>query len=132
MADQHDGNLDGQPGLIRNQNVSAEKLSFARSLRHEMSPVERRLWLKLRSRQICGAKFRRQQIVGPYIADFYCSQAMLTVEVDGDTHNAQYDAARDRYFAQQGIQVLRFTNAEVLRNIDGVIYMIAEALSTRS
>jgi len=121
-----------KPGLIRNQSVSPDKVAFARSLRREMSPVERKLWLRLRGKQLEGAKFRRQQIVGPYIADFFCSEAMLAVEVDGDTHeDSQYDAARDRFFRSKGVRVLRFTNSDVVHNIDGVLHVIAEALSRK-
>ena len=116
--------------IITEQVVTKEKLNFARRLRKEMSPVERRLWSHLRNDQT-GFHFRRQQVVGQYVADFYCHRAGLAVEVDGDTHqNADCDAERDRSFADKGIRVLRFTNLDVVRNIDGVLEVILEALKT--
>src|ERR1035437_3891080 len=128
MTDDQTDNQSKPPGLITGQNVTPEKLSFARSLRRDMSPVERVLWLRLRGKQVCGAKFRRQQIVEKYIADFYCSEAALAVEVDGDTHVIEHDMARDRFFQSKGIRVLRFSNAQVLHEMDAVLQVIVEAL----
>jgi very-short-patch-repair endonuclease len=121
---------DHKPGVIKNQNVTLEKVAFARSLRRDMSPVERRLWHRLRARQICGAKFRRQQIIGSYIADFYCAEATLAIEVDGDTHDPEQDKLRDQFFRSKGVCVLRFTNAQVIHELEAVLQVIAEALSS--
>jgi very-short-patch-repair endonuclease len=111
--------------IVRGQKVTTEKIAFARNQRKEMSPVERVLWNRIRDRQLGGAKFRRQQIVSAYIADFYCHQSGLAIEVDGDTHDDPgYDAARDRAFAAMGIRVLRFTNAEVLHETEAVLEVI--------
>ena len=95
-----------------------------------MSPVERVLWNRLRRDQLGGFHFRRQQVISCYIADFYCHKAGLVVEVDGDTHeNLSYDAARDRAFSNIGIRVLRFTNAQVVHEIDAVIQVILDCLT---
>lgn len=77
----------------------------ARSMRRECTEPERRLWLRLRKRQVADMKFRRQSPVGPYIADFLCLAACLVVEVDGDTHaDPRTDAARDRWMQSQRCQ----------------------------
>ncbi|MDQ6638000.1 MAG: endonuclease domain-containing protein [Candidatus Dormibacteraeota bacterium] len=82
----------------------------------------RRLWYRLRSRQLLGCKFRRQVPVGPYFADFACLEARLVLEVDGDHHGDQlvYDARRDHWLGEMGFRVLRFRVAEIDENIEGV------------
>ncbi len=90
------------------------------------------LWSKLKGRQVDGVKFRRQYSVGPYIIDFFAPKAKLAIEVDGDTHSAEGAGERDRqrqaYIEGFGIRVLRFTNREVLRNLDGVLVTIQQAI----
>jgi len=102
----------------------------ARGLRHEMSQTERRLWYRLRDRQVSGAKFRRQVPIGPYFVDFACLSARLVVEVDGDHHDAlrQADAVRDRWLGEQGYQVLRFWANEIDEFLEEVVEAIADAL----
>ncbi len=104
----------------------------ARGLRVTQTGVERRLWQRLRSRQINGVKFRRQHPVGPYIADFFCLDARLVIELDGSRHGdeleQQADERRTEFLESQGYRVLRFWNEEVLDNLDGVLERIAEFL----
>ena len=104
----------------------------ARQLRRSATDAERRLWLRLRSARLHGAKFRRQHPLGPYIADFFCLAARLVVELDGGGHDAEAqrraDAARTAYLESCGYRVLRFWNNEVIDNIDGVVEKIAEYL----
>ena len=103
----------------------------ARQLRRELTPAERRLWQHLRGAQLHGFEFRRQYPTGPFIVDFYCPQAKLVVEVDGDSHADQvaYDARRSDWLQQEKHwRVLRFTNAEVYETIEGVLDGIAGAL----
>ena len=88
-------------------------------MRNNPTEPEKRLW-RLLSRNQTGAKFRRQAVIPPFIADFLCSSLRLIVEVDGDTHDAMIDARRDAYLAAHGYRVLRFTNADVMTNIEGV------------
>ena len=97
----------------------------ARELRRAASPAERLLWRYL-SRAQTGAKFSRQMPVGPFFADFLCREMRLVVELDGFSHEARLkqDAARDRWFAANGYRVLRFSNAAVLGNVDGVVAAI--------
>ena len=107
----------------------AAPIARARSLRANITNAERKLWYALRDRRFAGYKFRRQVPVGPYIADFLCYQAGLVIEVDGGQHAASArDARRDRWFAQNGLRVLRFWNNEVLQNLEGVWTVIFEAL----
>ena len=97
----------------------------ARELRHAATPAERLLWQHL-SRSQQGAKFSRQMPVGPYYADFLCRALRLVVECDGISHDRspEPDARRDAYMRAEGYAVLRFTNADVLGNTEGVITMI--------
>ncbi|MBI4519049.1 MAG: endonuclease domain-containing protein [Deltaproteobacteria bacterium] len=105
--------------------------STARLLRKNPTEAERTLWRYLRLRQLHGHKFRRQQPLGPYVADFACLERRLIVEVDGAQHAEQAgrDAQRTAWLESQGFRVLRFWNNEVLRNHDGVIAAICAALS---
>ncbi len=91
-----------------------------RQLRLNATYAEKRLWFILRKQQLGGFKFRRQHPLGPYILDFFCPQKRLAIEVDGDSHflldGPRKDALRTTYLRQAGIQVIRFTNADVLRH----------------
>jgi very-short-patch-repair endonuclease len=108
------------------------KVVRARELRENATRAEKKLWSRLRSRQIAGAKFRRQHPIGSYIVDFFCDEALLAIELDGgghaDAEQKEYDAARTEYLAGQGIRVLRFWNNEVLENTDGVLELILRTL----
>ncbi|MBB4154906.1 very-short-patch-repair endonuclease [Sphingomonas jinjuensis] len=105
----------------------------ARRLRRESTPAEAHFWSIVRNRGIAGCKFRRQQRFGPYVADFACHHAKLIVEIDGDTHSLPdgeaHDARRTAYIIQEGYRVMRFTNAEVIGNLDGVASALAAALA---
>jgi very-short-patch-repair endonuclease len=103
----------------------------ARGLRQRQTPAEQRLWLHLRGGQLDGRRFRRQQPIGPYIADFYCAAAKLVVEVDGPIHERQveYDRERDAYLAAHDLRVLRFTNQAVLYDLDTVLRAILHAIA---
>jgi very-short-patch-repair endonuclease len=95
-------------------------------LRTFMTDAEQKLWRALRSRG-CGAKFRRQAPLGPYVVDFVCFESNLIVELDGGQHAENpRDAKRDRYFTDQGYRVLRFWNNDVLKNMEGVLIRITE------
>jgi adenine-specific DNA-methyltransferase len=111
--------------------ASQEMQARARELRKEMTPAEKKLWQHLRNRQLDGAYFRKQHAVGTYIVDFLCAQSKLVVEVDGDSHagRVEYDAERTQWLNEEKhYRVIRFTNREVLRNIEGVLEVIRAAL----
>ncbi|WP_420642830.1 endonuclease domain-containing protein [Candidatus Leptofilum sp.] len=101
-------------------------LHHAREMRQQPTEPERRLWQHLRRKQLGGFRFRRQQPLGAYIVDFYCHEARLIVEVDGDSHAFQekYDAERTAWLEEQGNHVIRFWNVEVMQNLDGVLQVI--------
>jgi adenine-specific DNA-methyltransferase len=110
------------------------KRDFARVQRARPTDAEYKLWWLLRSKRLAGLRFRRQQPIGPYIADFYCAAAKLIVELDGSQHgldaNVGYDERRTRWLEARGYRVLRFFNDGVLRDpksvVEGVWHAIKE------
>ena len=94
----------------------------ARELRRQATPAERVLWRYV-SRGQLGVRFCRQMPVGPFFADFLCRELKLIVELDGHSHDVQpeRDRARDRYLAAAGVRVVRFANADVMRDVGGVV-----------
>jgi very-short-patch-repair endonuclease len=103
----------------------------ARELRGEMTPAERKVWQRIRNGQLEGMHFRRQYAVGRFIVDFLCAKSRLVIEIDGDTHAGQveYDEERTRWLEEQKHYcVIRFANDEVMRNVEGVVEAIREAL----
>ena len=103
---------------------------YSRQLRGNMTDAERRLWAKIRMKQLKGYQFYRQKPVGDYIVDFFCPRAKLVIEVDGSQHFAgemtEDDRIRDEYMSSFGLRVLRFTNTDILTHIDGVVESILE------
>jgi very-short-patch-repair endonuclease len=108
---------------------------IARVLRRNPTNAERRLWEGLRRKQIAGFRFRRQVVLGGFVADFASFDARLVVEVDGATHSTDqetsYDTARSTALAALGFAVLRFANEDVYRNLDGVLETIRMRLIVR-
>ena len=107
-----------------------EPLEFQRRVRHEPTEPEKKLWSALRNRQIADAKIRKQTWLCGYLVDFYCAAAKLAIEVDGDTHAHQqdYDERRTARLESEGFRVIRFSNDDVMRNLDGVVACVREAL----
>jgi very-short-patch-repair endonuclease len=101
----------------------------ARELRNAATPAERLLWRYL-SRSQMGAKFSRQMPVGSFFADFLCRERKLIVELDGHSHDVapERDVYRDKRLNEAGYRVMRFTNADVLGNVEGVVTAIRIAL----
>ncbi|WP_125955169.1 endonuclease domain-containing protein [Novosphingobium sp. MD-1] len=101
----------------------------ARELRREMTEPERRLWQIVRAGRL-GFKFQRQVVLAPYIADFAARSERLVIEIDGETHGSDiaYDARRTADLEARGYRVLRFTNADVMTNPEGVARTILMAL----
>lgn len=110
--------------IILGQKVSEAKVTLAKQFRSEMTPAEAILWKRLRGSQLAGMHFRRQQIIAGFIADFCCHEVALVVELDGDTHESIADAERDAVFTGKGIRTLRFSNAEVYRDLPDVLKRI--------
>ncbi len=108
-----------------------ENLSdHAQSMRRNPTEPEKRLWRALSGAKLGGHKFRRQSVIGGAIADFLCPQKALIVEIDGDTHDAASDAVRDEALHQLGYRVVRFTNLEVMTNLEGVLERLLFVLDT--
>src|SRR5262245_8405518 len=95
----------------------------ARRLRRERTDAEQKLWARLRDRQLCSAKFRRQHPIGPFIADFCCVERGLVVELDGGQHAEQIEADQRRtgFIERQGYRVLRFWDNAVLNDTNAVL-----------
>jgi very-short-patch-repair endonuclease len=93
-----------------------------------MTEAERTLWIALKNRQLNGLRFRSQHPLGRFIADFYCAQVRLVVEVDGPVHNeqAEYDEARTQHFDTYSYQVVHFTNQEIFDNLPLVLAKISQ------
>ena len=102
----------------------------ARELRRRATPAERLLWRYL-SRAQLGARFSRQMPVGPFFADFLCRELKLVVELDGISHDREpeRDASRDRWMAAAGYRVLRFSNADVLGDVEAVAVAVGEEVA---
>jgi very-short-patch-repair endonuclease len=117
------------PSLTLREQRNPELMRRALELRERMTPEERVIWQELRGNRL-GAHFRRQQVLAPYIVDFYCHAARLVVEIDGSPHRAQqgYDRMRDEYFMRCGIWVLRLSNVSVRNDLASVIVAIRAAL----
>lgn len=107
-------------------------INQSRELRVDSTEVEKRLWWRIRNRQL-GVKFRRQHPLNGYILDFACEELKLGIELDGGQHNDDtdkaWDVARTAVLATSGWQILRFWNNDVIENIEGVLVEIQQALT---
>jgi very-short-patch-repair endonuclease len=103
----------------------------AKEMRTHANEPETRSWLALRAKRFSGVKFRRQKVVGPYIVDFACRDPMVVIELDGDSHaeRIEADATRTAYLRGQGYEVIRFTNTDIMTNLEGVLNTLAARLA---
>jgi very-short-patch-repair endonuclease len=112
--------------------AKGEIFNFARILRKEQTSAEDLLWNRLRSQNLDGYKFRRQHPIKNWIADFYCHEAKLVIEVDGRIHLAkqqkQSDESRSYELEGLGLKVIRFTNEKVMGNINNILKEIKRHL----
>jgi very-short-patch-repair endonuclease len=115
--------------------VSEKLRSQAKRLRQTMTPAETLLWRYLKAHRIDGLGFRRQFPIRNYIADFACLSIKLIVELDGESHDFEEqqkaDQRRDAFFVSEGFHVLRFTNKQVLSNLEGVVEVIRQTTAFR-
>jgi very-short-patch-repair endonuclease len=114
-------------------NATPEVMEIAKNLRNNMTYTEQLLWEKLKGKQICGLRFRRQHPIDLFIVDFYCHQVRLVIEVDGEIHDqqAEYDDGRSSEMEIFGIKVMRFKNQEVENDIERVIFEIQTLVKER-
>ena len=112
--------------------MKRNNIDKCRSLRRNQTNAERKLWLLLRDRQLNGVKFRRQYSIGQYILDFYSPEYKIGIEADGGQHyddkGIQADDIRTRELSEHGIEILRFSNTDILNNINGVYEVISNVL----
>ena len=101
-------------------------LERTREMRHDPVPAEQKLWSCLRNRRLKGLKFKRQHPVGPFIADFFCAEHQLVIELDGESHagRERYDEGRTRWLNGQGYRVVRFLNDDVHKHLVAVLRTI--------
>src|SRR5258708_38691370 len=116
--------------------VSETQRIRAKHLRREMTRAVTLLWRHLKANRLAGLGFRRQSPMGNYIADFVAHSCKLVVEVDGESHDFEsrirHDAKRDAWFASRGYRVLRFTNDDVMKNLEGVVLAIGQVAEQAS
>ena len=119
--------------LKRIRNTIPEVCEAAQVNRKSLTPAESLLWNHLRSRQLGGLKFRRQHPVGRFILDFYCAEANLAVELDGEYHNQrhQQDQARTQELQSHSVKVLRYPNQQVLESLETVLSSIRSECECR-
>jgi len=117
--------------MTRIYNKSSE-LDKRRSLRKSQTEVEALLWEKLRARQLDGHKFKRQFGIGSYVVDFFCAEKKLAIELDGAPHftkeGAAYDKEREAVIGSLDISFIRFTDTEVIKDLNGVVEKIRRKL----
>ncbi|MEA3264322.1 MAG: DUF559 domain-containing protein [Pseudomonadota bacterium] len=109
----------------------ARLTAFARENRKSMSEPATRLWLQLRASRFMGIKFRREKVIGPYIADFAANDPRLVIEIDGDTHDPddENDRIRTGILNQHGYRVVRYSNVDVMQNLEGVLMDLAAVIA---
>ncbi|MBN2039235.1 MAG: endonuclease domain-containing protein [Spirochaetes bacterium] len=104
------------------------ELKKRRTLRANLTVEEKIFWEQLRNKKLNGCRFRRQCSIGPYVVDFYCSSIKLAIEIDGGVHDCgsakEYDKNRDEFIRSLGINLIRFSNEDIRRNLDVVIKML--------
>jgi len=132
MSNNKASNLTDKYLAKLHQGTKAATQEYARELRNRTTEAEQKLWSLLRNRQLKGKKFRRQHAIANYVADFYCNESRLVIELDGNFHTAaetkEYDKFRTNLLNELGITVLRFWNEEVIKNPGKVIKKISEYL----
>lgn len=118
------------------ERPSPEHCHLVRSLRSQFTDCERVLWRRRRNRGLAGFKFRRQHPWPPYVLDFYCAELRLVIELDGGQHHDAAGLARDQlrtaHLERQGLEVLRFSNLDVLQNLDGVLTELLRWIEARA
>lgn len=108
-----------------NKKMNPQLLQFAKAMRHAATDAENLLWQQLRAKLFMELKFRRQQVIEPYVVDFYCHEIGLVIELDGGQHNTEdgraYDVERTQFLEALGLTVVRYWNSDVLGRVDVVL-----------
>jgi very-short-patch-repair endonuclease len=112
--------------ILNSKNIIRGKtalVGYSKKMSREMTFAEKLIWFNVLSKkQLAGYKFVKQKIVFSYILDFYCSELLCAIEVDGSSHDQkiEYDRKRDLFLKTQGITTIRISNVDVLNNLEGV------------
>jgi len=118
------------------RGMKRTNINRCRILRKKQTEAEKKLWSIVRNRQLGGIKFRRQFSIGRYILDFYCPKYLLGIAADGGQHNddkgRESDGIRTKELKKFGVEIIRFSDREVLTNIEGVYEVIRKVLEKRS
>ncbi|RCX18262.1 very-short-patch-repair endonuclease [Anaerobacterium chartisolvens] len=118
------------------RTTQAHVKQLAKEMRRHPTSGEQELWDKIRNKQLGGYRFLRQYAISRYIADFYCSKAKTAVEVDGSIHEQderkEYDSIREEVIKAHGIRIIRFTNEEIIEDINNVLKRLLEFLESES
>ena len=112
------------------KRTTPKVFAHAKELRRELTPLERKLWARLRAHRMKDVHFRAQHAIGNYVVDFCAARKKLIIELDGSQHleQTEYDAERTRFLDSKGYKVIRFWNNDVTNNMDAVLNVIWETL----
>ena len=112
------------------KRTTPKVIAHAKELRRELTPLERKLWSRLRAHRMKDVHFRAQHAIGNYVVDFCAARKKLIIELDGSQHleQTEYDAERTRFLESKGYKVIRFWNSDVSNNMDAVLNVIWETL----
>ncbi len=117
---------------IDKRRNTANAIQTARRLRRDMTWPEKQFWSRVKASQFLNLKFRKQHPIGPFVVDFYCASVGSVVEIDGASHmDTEADAYRQGYLGSLGLMVVRYSNDEVLRELDWVMEDIQRRLSEK-
>ena len=112
------------------KRTTPKVIAHAKELRRELTPLERKLWSRLRAHRMKDVHFRAQHAIGNYVVDFCAARKKLIIELDGSQHleQTEYDAERTRFLESKDYKVIRFWNSDVSNNMDAVLNVIWETL----
>jgi very-short-patch-repair endonuclease len=113
--------------VVRVMDASNKKREYARELRKNQTKSESLLWDRLKKNQL-GMRFRRQEVLHGYIADFYCPKRRLIIEIDGKFHDKAADDQRDNHLSWKGYHILRFPSKDVFIKMDSILSTITREL----
>jgi len=116
---------------MNHRRTTPKVFAYAKELRRELTPIEKRLWARLRAHRMKGVHFRAQHAIGNYVVDFCAARKKLIIELDGSQHleQTEYDAERTRFLESKGYKVIRFWNNDVSNNMDEVLNVIWDTLT---
>ncbi len=112
------------------KRTTPQVFAFAKELRRELTPLERKLWARLRGHRMKGVHFRAQHAIGKFVVDFCAARKKLIIELDGSQHleQTEYDEMRTEFLKSKGYKVIRFWNNDVSSNMEAVLQVIWDAL----